>query len=423
MSALGPLLLEDTFWHCANGSDFQLCLTILERDAQNLPAAPMKLFTQDFDPATEPRCAVTPDTARKLLSLGLEVSVAPDTGKASNHPDTQFTDAGATIASDPAQALSSADIVAAVDKPSLETVSRLKPGSWFLGMIDPFNRQDLIRAFAEAKINAVSLEMIPRTTLAQKMDVLSSQANLAGYEAVIEAAKISRKLLPMMMTPAGTISPSRVFVIGVGVAGLQAIATAKRLGARVEAFDTRPVVEEQVKSLGAKFIKIDLGEMGQTDQGYAKELTPEQLEKQRQAQGEICARSDIVVTTAKLFGRPAPKLILPDVVAKMQPGSVIVDLAAETGGNVAWTDNEAELKAAGEVVVTDNGVTILRYAKFENLVPTHASQVYATNIYNFIEHFWDKENQTLKLNLEDEILKGCLLTKDGQIIHDKFKQA
>ncbi|MDP0498514.1 MAG: NAD(P) transhydrogenase subunit alpha [Verrucomicrobiota bacterium JB022] len=383
----------------------------------------MKLFTQDFDPTTEPRCAVTPDTARKLIALGLDVSLAADTGHASMHPDRQFTDAGASIAPDASAALAAADIVAAVDKPTPETIARLKPGSWFLGMIDPFNRRDLLQAFAAAQVKAVSLEMIPRTTLAQKMDVISSQANLAGYEAIIEAAKVSRKLLPMMMTPAGTISPARVFVIGVGVAGLQAIATAKRLGARVEAFDTRPVVEEQVKSLGAKFIKIDLGEMGQTDQGYAKELTPEQLEKQRQAQGDICARSDIVVTTAKLFGRPAPKLILPDVVARMQPGSVIVDLAAETGGNVSWTDNEAELKAAGDIVLTDNGVTILRYAKFENLVPTHASQVYATNIYNFIEHFWDKEAKTLKLNLDDEILKGCLMTNDGQIIHPKFQQA
>ncbi|MGF1451395.1 MAG: NAD(P) transhydrogenase subunit alpha [Opitutales bacterium] len=381
----------------------------------------MKLFTQDFDPTSEPRCAVTPETAKKLRSLGMEVLIAPGTGVASSHPDTQFTEAGVTVTEEPDRAFAEADIVVAVDKPTPEAIAKMTRGSWFLGMIDPFNRRDLVDAFAQAGVKAVSLEMIPRTTLAQKMDVLSSQANLAGYEAIIEAARTSRKLLPMMMTPAGTISPARVFVIGVGVAGLQAIATAKRLGARVEAFDTRPVVEEQVKSLGAKFIKIDLGDTGEAAQGYAKELTAEQIEKQRQAQADICERSDIVVTTAKLFGRPAPRLIPPDVVARMQPGSVIVDLAAETGGNVAWTDNEEEMKNAGDVVVTPNGVTILRYKKFEMLVPTHASQVYAANIFNFIEHFWDAENTSLKFDLDDEILKGCLLTNDGEIVHEKFK--
>lgn len=381
----------------------------------------MKLFSQDFDPSTEPRCAVTPETAKKLQALGIEVTLAPGTGLASHHPDSQYTESGATLAGDVGTALAEADFIAAVDKPSTDTIARMKRGAWYAGMIDPFNRRDLIDAFAQAGVKAVSLEMIPRTTIAQKMDVISSQANLAGYEAVIEAARTSRKLLPMMMTPAGTLSPARVFVIGVGVAGLQAIATAKRLGARVEAFDTRPVVEEQVKSLGSKFIKIDLGDTGEAAQGYAKELTPEQIEKQRQAQAAICEYSDIVITTAKLFGRPAPKLILPDVVARMRPGSVLVDLAAETGGNVAWTEDEDEMRNAGDVVTTENGVTLLRYKKFENLVPTHASQVYATNMFNFIEHFWDAEAGNLKLDLDDEIMRGCLLTMDGEIVHEHFK--
>lgn len=381
----------------------------------------MNIFTQTQNAAVEPRCAITPETAKKFKNLGLDVAVARDTGRASSHLDPEYSDAGAILADNAQDAFQKADIVASVEKPTLESIQAMKPGSWFIGMLDPFNRKDLLEAFAKAKVNAVSMEMIPRTTLAQKMDVISSQANLAGYTAVIKAAEISDKILPMMMTPAGTISPSRIFIIGVGVAGLQAIATAKRLGARVEAFDTRPVVEEQVKSLGAKFIKIDLGEMGQTDQGYAKELTAEQLEKQRQAQGDVCAYSDVVITTAKLFGRPAPRLILPDVVARMKPGSVIVDLAAETGGNVAWTQDEEAMKNAGDVVKTDNGVTILRFSKFENLAPVHASQVFAANIYNFIEHFWDSEAKVLKSNLEDEIMRGCLLTKDGAIIHEKFK--
>ena len=381
----------------------------------------MKIFTQSQNSAHEPRCAITPETAKKLKNLELEIEIASDTGRASSHLNSVYTQAGATIAENAEETFKNADIIASVEKPTPEMIAQMKPGSWFLGMLDPFNRKDLVKAFADAKVNAVSMEMIPRTTLAQKMDVLSSQANLAGYTAVIKAAEVGDKILPMMMTPAGTISPARVFIIGVGVAGLQAIATAKRLGARVEAFDTRPVVEEQVKSLGAKFIKIDLGEMGQTEQGYAKELTPEQIEKQRQGQAAICAHSDIVITTAKLFGRPAPRLILPDVVASMQPGSVIVDLAAETGGNVAWTDDEEAMKNADDIVTTDNGVKILRFSKFENLVPVHASQVYAANIFNFIEHFWDSEAKTLKLDLEDEILQGALLTKDGAIIQEKFK--
>ena len=255
--------------------------------------------------------------------------------------------------------------------------------------------------------------MIPRTTLAQKMDALSSQASLAGYAAVIQAAARLRSALPMMMTPAGTIMPSRVFVIGAGVAGLQAIATAKRLGARIEAFDTRPVVEEQVKSLGARFVKIDLGDTGQTAGGYAKQLTPEQVAKQQAGMAKICAQADVVITTAKVFGRKAPILMTADMVAGMKAGSVIVDMALETGGNV-------EGARPGEDIVTENGVTILGDTSLENTIATHASQVLAANFAAWITHFWDDEAKSLTLDREDEILQGCLITHDGEIVHERF---
>lgn len=255
--------------------------------------------------------------------------------------------------------------------------------------------------------------MIPRTTLAQKMDVQSSQTSLAGYVAVLNAASHLPKILPMMVTPAGTINPARVFIIGVGVAGLQAIATAKRLGARVDAFDTRPVVEEQVKSLGASFVKIDLGEMGQTSQGYAKELTPEQIAKQQEVQAKVCEKSNIVITTAKVFGRKAPRLITKDVLDRMQPGSIVVDMAVLTGGNV-------EGSKFGENVVTQNGVTIMSGDLLERQVPYDASKMFSGNITAFLTHFYNKETKEFEINLEDEIMKGCLLTKGGKIIHERF---
>jgi len=246
------------------------------------------------------------------------------------------------------------------------------------------------------------------------MDILSSQASLAGYYAVILAASRLPKIFPMMMTPSGTISPARVFIIGVGVAGLQAIATAKRLGARVEAFDTRPVVEEEVKSLGAKFVKIDLGEMGQTEQGYAKELTPEQVELQRQGQAKVCAHSDIVITTAKVFSRKAPLIVTKDMTDLMKPGSIIVDMAVKTGGNV-------EGSSPDEDVILDNGVMIINGDSLERAVPKDASNMFSGNIFAFLEHFWDAENKTFKLDYEDEIMKSCLITSNRQIVHERFK--
>lgn len=375
---------------------------------------PMNLFVQKPRNRSENRTPLTPAAAKKLKSLGISIEMPAGIGEKSSHPDAQYIDEGVIISEDVSASLSKADIVFGLDLPTATSFKSMKEGAIYIGRVEPFDNPKLIAAAAKAKVRLVSMEMIPRTTIAQKMDIISSQANLAGYQAVITGAAKLDKILPMMMTPAGTISPSKVFVIGVGVAGLQAIATAKRLGARVQAFDTRPVVEEQVKSLGAKFVKIDLGETGQTEQGYAKELTPEQIELQRQGMAKVCADSDIVITTAKLFGRKAPIIVTADMVAEMAPGSVIIDLAAETGGNVEGTEVNKE-------VTTDNGVKIIGIGKLENELPTHASQMYAANLTNFTEHFWDADTQTLVLNPDDEIIQGCLLTDNGEIIHPQFK--
>ena len=361
----------------------------------------------------ELRTALTPTTAAALTKLGLTVQAEAGLGTASRYSDDKYTKAGVELVGDPAAALGAADLVLRVRKPSPEQIAALKPGAVHLSFLDPFNESALLENFADAKASAVSLEMIPRTTLAQKMDALSSQASLGGYAAVMQAAARIRSALPMMMTPAGTIMPCRVFVIGAGVAGLQAIATAKRLGARIEAFDTRPAVEEQVKSLGAKFVKIDLGDTGQTAGGYAKQLTPKQVAKQQAGMAKVCAQSDIVITTAKVFGCKAPILLTEEMIAGMKAGSVIVDLALETGGNV-------EGAVPGEDVVTANGATILGDTSLENSVATHASQVLAANFAAWITHFWDEETKTLKLDREDEILQGCLITHDGAIVHERF---
>ena len=257
------------------------------------------------------------------------------------------------------------------------------------------------------------MEMIPRSTRAQKMDALSSQANLAGYVTVVQAAYHSPKIMPMMMTPAGTIAPARVFVIGAGLAGLQAIATAKRLGARVEAFDTRPVVAEQVQSLGAKFVEIDLGDVGQTEQGYAKELTPEQLELQREGQKAVIAQSDVVITTAQLFGRAAPVIVGRDMVEAMKPGSVVVDMAVESGGNV-------EGSVMNEVVDI-NGVKVIGQGNLPGEVARNASEMYSNNLVNLLQEFWDEEAKTLTLDPEDDIVRSCVITRDGAVVNETIK--
>lgn len=374
----------------------------------------MHVFIPRESLSSETRVALVPESVQKLTAMGIAVSVERGAGLKSYFLDTDYEKAGAKIVEDRNGELGRADMVARVRKPLAEEISRLKSGAMHVSFLDPFNEAELIDAFARAGVTAISMEMIPRTTLAQKMDALSSQANLAGYFAVVKASERLNRILPMMMTPAGTISPSRVFVIGVGVAGLQAIATAKRMGARVEAFDTRPIVEEQVKSLGAKFVKIDLGDTGQTEQGYAKELTPEQIKMQQDGMAKICAQSDIVITTAKLFGRPAPKIVTEEMVGGMKFGSVIVDLAVESGGNVVGS------KLDEEVQIQD-GPRIIGIGALEDRVAVHASQMYSANIFNFIEHFWNKESKQINRNLEDEILGGCVITDGGSIVHERFK--
>ena len=374
----------------------------------------MIVFAPKESDPKETRAALNPETAKKLVDLGYEVRVEAGIGVASEHADADYEAAGATVANDRAAELGAADAVVRVNKPSAEELAKLKKGAMHVSYMDPFNEAELLKSMAASGATGVSLEMIPRTTLAQKMDVISSQANIAGYESVVVAAERLNKILPMMMTPAGTISPAKVFVLGIGVAGLQAIATAKRLGARVTAFDIRAEALEQAESLGAKALRIDLGETGSTDQGYAKELTPEQIEKQVEGQAKACADSDIVITTAKVFGRKAPVLISADVVKRMKRGSVIVDLAAsESGGNVGGT-------VVDEEIVTENGVRIVGISSLERRSATHATQMFSANIGNFLEHYWDKEEKSFKFDLGDEILKGCVLTHDGAVVHERF---
>ena len=361
----------------------------------------------------ENRVAVIPDTVKKLVKLGAELTVETTLGQGAGFADETYSEAGATIASNRNDILAKSDILLRIRKPESDEVGQIKQGCIHISYLDPFNEGELVDALAKQGISAVSMEMIPRTTLSQKMDALSSQANLAGYVAVMMAANRLDRLLPMMMTPAGTIKPARVFVIGAGVAGLQAIATAKRLGAKVTAFDTRPVVAEQVRSVGAKFLEIDLGETGETKDGYARELTPEQIEIQRQGQKAAIAESDIVITTAQVFGRKAPVLVTHDMVEAMQPGSVIVDMAAETGGNV-------EGSVAGQEVLV-NGVAIIGQGNWPNYVCRDASQMYSSNLFNMLNQYWDTENKTFVLDQENDIIQGCLITHGGAIVNETIK--
>ncbi|TWU58055.1 Re/Si-specific NAD(P)(+) transhydrogenase subunit alpha [Rubripirellula reticaptiva] len=361
----------------------------------------------------ERRTAMVPANAKKLISQGFLVSIESGAGVESGFDDPSYTEAGATIVADRHDLLSHSDLVLRVRKPATDEIASLKDGAVHVSFLDPYNEPDLITAMSNQGVTAVSMEMIPRSTIAQKMDALSSQANLAGYVTVIQAAYHCPKVFPMMMTPSGTIRPARVFIIGAGVAGLQAIATAKRLGARVEAFDTRPVVAEQVRSLGAKFVEIDLGEVGQTEQGYAKALTPEQVELQREGQKAIIAASDVVITTAQLFGRPAPRIITADMIQAMQPGSVIVDMAVETGGNVEGS--------VLDQIVDIGGVKIIGIGNLPSEVSRNASEMYSNNLVNFIEEFWNAETKVLSLDPENEIIRAAVITRDRNIVNESVK--
>ena len=373
-----------------------------------------RIFAPRETRSDETRAALTPEAVGKLTELGLGVCVQRGIGARADFPDAAYEMAGAALADDPATAAADADIVVRVRQPSEDEADALAPGTLHISFLDPFRGKALLTRLAGRKIDVISLEMIPRSTLAQKMDALSSQANLAGYAAVITAARGMRRILPMMMTPAGTIPPARFFVIGVGVAGLQAIATAKRLGARVEAFDTRPEVEDQVRSLGAKFVKVDLGDTGQTDQGYANQLTEAQLAKQRAEMAKACARADAVITTAKVFGREAPRIVTGEVLAGMRPGSLVVDLAVESGGNV-------EGSKVGEEILTENGVRVIGPENAEGQFATDASGMFASNICNLIAHFWDGEAKRFAYPDDDPILGNCLLARDGAVVHEKFR--
>lgn len=362
----------------------------------------------------ENRVPITPESAKKLVRLGAEVQVESGTGLGSGFSDEDYTEAGATVVSDRKALISSADMLLRIRKPEESEIKQMKAGCIHISYLDPFNEHGLVKAFCDQGVTAISMEMIPRTTRSQKMDALSSQANLSGYVMVMLAAMHLPRIFPMMMTPAGTLKPAKVFIIGAGVAGLQAIATAKRLGARVTAFDTRPVVAEQVRSLGGTFLEIDLGETGETAGGYARELTPEQIQKQRDAQKAVIAESDVVITTAQVFGRKPPVIVTRDMVEGMQPGSVVVDMAAETGGNVEGSEPNK--------VVDINGVTVIGYGNLPNYVCRDASHMYSSNLFNLVDDSWDKESSAFKVNLEHDIQSGCVITHAGEVVNATIKK-
>ena len=362
--------------------------------------------------AGEPRVAATPETVKKMVALGASVAVQAGAGVKSGIRDEDYTAAGAVIAADP---LNDADIVLQVRRPDAPELSRVKKGAIVVGMMDPYGHDDAVRAMAEAGIIAFALELLPRITRAQVMDVLSSQANLAGYRAVIDAAAEFGRALPMMMTAAGTVPATRVFVMGAGVAGLQAIATARRLGAIVTATDVRPAAKEQVESLGAKFIAVEDEEFKQaeTAAGYAKEMSKEYQAKQAALTADHIKKQDIVITTALIPGRPAPRLITKEMVASMRPGSVIVDLAVERGGNV-------EGAQPGSVAIV-GGVKIVGHLNVPGRLSASASALYAKNLLTFVDTLIDKKEKKLAVNWDDELVKATVLTRDGAVVHPNFQ--
>ena len=367
--------------------------------------------TAETDPG-EPRVAATPETVKKLTGLGAEVAVEPGAGIKSGILDADYAAAGASVAAD---AVHGADIVLKVRRPSSSELAAYKKGALVVAIMDPYGNEAALKQMADAGLVAFAMELMPRITRAQSMDVLSSQANLAGYRAVIDAAEEYGRALPMMMTAAGTVPAAKVFIMGVGVAGLQAIATARRLGAIVTATDVRPATKEQVESLGAKFLAVEDEEFknAQTAGGYAKEMSPEYKAKQEALTTEHIKKQDIVITTALIPGRPAPRLVTKEMVASMRPGSVIVDLAVERGGNV-------EGAKAGEVAQVGS-VKIIGYLNMPGRLAASASALYAKNLLTFLETLIDKKEKKLAINWDDEIVKGTALTRDGAIVHPNFQ--
>jgi NAD(P) transhydrogenase subunit alpha len=356
----------------------------------------------------ETRAALVPDGVRRLAKQGAQVQIECGLGATIGGADSDYAAAGASIATDRRALLASADMVLRVRRPPPEEIEWLKPGAVHISFLDPFNESELLRRLAARGVSAISMERMPRITRAQSMDALSSQNSLAGYVAVILAAAHLPRIFPMMMTAAGTITAARVLVIGAGVAGLQAIATAHRLGARVEACDSRPAVEEEVRSLGARFLKLDVGDTGRSQQGYAEVLTNDQLLRQRQSLKRFCAQADVVITAAQVFGRRAPVLLTAEVLDAMRPGSVVVDLAVENGGNVVGI-------TAGEMTER-HGVKIIAAGNLPSHVPVHASQTYSANLTALVEEFWDGSG-SFRMKADDEILRACLVTHAGNVCH------
>ncbi|GAB5379283.1 MAG: Re/Si-specific NAD(P)(+) transhydrogenase subunit alpha [Aliiglaciecola sp.] len=363
----------------------------------------------------EKRCSLLPMNVKAYKSMGAEVLVEAGLGNHLYISDEEYKAHGATIVENRTELLNKADLVLTLHRlPKRDLPHLANEPPILISFLDPFNEYQYVGELCDLGITGISMEMIPRISRCQKMDALSSQASLAGYVMVMKAVNYLQGVLPMMMTPSGTLKPAKVFVIGAGVAGLQAIATAKRLGASVTAFDTRSVVAEQVQSLGAKFLEIDLGETGETQQGYAQALTPAQLEKQQKEQAKCIIESDIVITTAQLFGRKPPLLIDADVVSQMKPGSVIVDMAAQNGGNVAGSE--------GGKTVEKNGVTIIGKGDWAAGVAKHASQMYANNLFNLVSEFWDKERNLFDININDEIQSGCVITHQKEVVNKTIKE-
>jgi NAD(P) transhydrogenase subunit alpha len=360
--------------------------------------------------AGETRVAATPDTVKKLIALGLTVAVETGAGVAASIADAEFAAAGAEIAPDAASVLQGAGILFAVQAPGPEVRSKMAAGTLLVCTMNVFADPGLVPALAEAGIDGVAMEMVPRITRAQSMDVLSSQANLAGYRAVIEAAGSFARGFPMMMTAAGTVPPARVLVIGAGVAGLQAIATARRLGGIVSGTDVRPAAKEEIKSLGAIYVGVEDEETAKQTGAYATQMSDAFRQKQAELMAATVAKNDIIICTALVQGRKAPVIVTAEMVASMKPGSVVVDLAADSGGNCAAT-------VPGEYIVTDNGVQILGYRNWASRIGVAASQLYARNLLTFLTTFWDKEARAPKLTESDDIIKGVLLTKGGKIVH------